>query len=253
MSIRRSLDLLLVALLASTAAVPAWSADEATAAQRRRIAEERAAVEARAKAGAGGVRRAVCGDRLRRSRESRAPRESAAARRRSRHARRRGAQAPCGPALASDRATPSGICPDAADRRGALARPEGCGNAGARCTIAIAAARDRGRSPGGCLCGRRAGCAAGRSIGTPRFGGGGSPRSRRGPQSRTREQASARQSAAGGGELSVYLSRASTRTSASDRLSPPPRARCLALDTSISLASRGGRVWTIAPNSLGVK
>jgi colicin import membrane protein len=51
MSIRRSLDLLLVTLLASTAAVPAWSADEATAAQRRRIAEERAAVEARAKAG----------------------------------------------------------------------------------------------------------------------------------------------------------------------------------------------------------
>ena len=50
MSIRRSLDLLLVALLASTAAVSAWSTEDATAAQRRRIAEERAAVEARAKA-----------------------------------------------------------------------------------------------------------------------------------------------------------------------------------------------------------
>ena len=50
MSTRRSLDLLLVALLASTAAVSAWSTEDATAAQRRRIAEERAAVEARAKA-----------------------------------------------------------------------------------------------------------------------------------------------------------------------------------------------------------
>ena len=45
----------------------------------------------------------------------------------------------------------------------------------------------------------------------------------------------------------------STRSSASDRLSPPPRARWRALDTSISLASRGGSVCTIAPSSLGVK
>lgn len=45
----------------------------------------------------------------------------------------------------------------------------------------------------------------------------------------------------------------SRRTSASDRLSPDPRARCRALLTSISLASRGGRVCTMAPSSLGVK
>ena len=40
----------------------------------------------------------------------------------------------------------------------------------------------------------------------------------------------------------------STRTSASDRLSPPPRARCRALFTSISLASRAGSACTIAPS-----
>ena len=45
----------------------------------------------------------------------------------------------------------------------------------------------------------------------------------------------------------------STRTSASDRLSPDPRARWRALPTSISVASRGGRAWTIAPSSRGVK
>jgi hypothetical protein len=41
--------------------------------------------------------------------------------------------------------------------------------------------------------------------------------------------------------------------SASDRLSPPPRARWRALLISISLASRGGRACTMAPISLGVK
>ena len=45
----------------------------------------------------------------------------------------------------------------------------------------------------------------------------------------------------------------STRTSASDRLSPPPRARWRALPTSISVASRGGSAWTMAPSSCGVK
>jgi hypothetical protein len=45
----------------------------------------------------------------------------------------------------------------------------------------------------------------------------------------------------------------STLTSASDRLSPPPRARCRALVTSISLASRGDRPCTMAPSSRGVK
>jgi hypothetical protein len=48
-------------------------------------------------------------------------------------------------------------------------------------------------------------------------------------------------------------SSASTRASASDRLSPPPRARWRALATSISLASRGGSALTIAPSSFGVK
>ena len=42
----------------------------------------------------------------------------------------------------------------------------------------------------------------------------------------------------------------SMRTSASDRLSPPPRARWRALLTSISLASRGGSACTMAPSSL---
>ena len=45
----------------------------------------------------------------------------------------------------------------------------------------------------------------------------------------------------------------STRTSASDRLSPDPRARWRALPTSISVASRGGSACTIAPSSRGVK
>ena len=45
----------------------------------------------------------------------------------------------------------------------------------------------------------------------------------------------------------------STRTSASDRLSPAPRARWRALPTSISVASRGGSACTIAPSSRGVK
>ena len=45
----------------------------------------------------------------------------------------------------------------------------------------------------------------------------------------------------------------STRASASDRLSPPPRARWRALLISISLASRGGRACRMAPISLGVK
>jgi hypothetical protein len=45
----------------------------------------------------------------------------------------------------------------------------------------------------------------------------------------------------------------SIRIITSDRLSPPPRARWRALVTSISLASRGGSVCTIAPSSLGVK
>ena len=47
--------------------------------------------------------------------------------------------------------------------------------------------------------------------------------------------------------------RGSTRNRASETLSPPPRARWRALETSISLASRGGSVCTIAPSSLGVK
>ena len=46
---------------------------------------------------------------------------------------------------------------------------------------------------------------------------------------------------------------ASTRTSASDRLSPEPRARWRALPTSISVASRGGSACTMAPSSRGVK
>ena len=45
----------------------------------------------------------------------------------------------------------------------------------------------------------------------------------------------------------------STRISARLRLSPPPRARWRALPTSISLASRGGSAWTMAPSSLGVR
>ena len=49
------------------------------------------------------------------------------------------------------------------------------------------------------------------------------------------------------------FSSVSTRTSASDRLSPPPRARWRALETSISLASRAGSVCTMAPISRGVK
>ena len=45
----------------------------------------------------------------------------------------------------------------------------------------------------------------------------------------------------------------SMRSTASDRLSPPPRARWRALLISISLASRGGSACRIAPISLGVK
>ena len=43
----------------------------------------------------------------------------------------------------------------------------------------------------------------------------------------------------------------SMRSMASDRLSPPPRARWRALLTSISLASRGGSACRIAPSLLG--
>ena len=61
--------------------------------------------------------------------------------------------------------------------------------------------------------------------------------------------------AVGAGALSAARSAVScsTRTSASDRLSPLPRARWRALPTSISLASRGGSAWTMAPSSRGVK
>ena len=45
----------------------------------------------------------------------------------------------------------------------------------------------------------------------------------------------------------------SMRASASDRLSPPPRARWRALPMSISLASRGGSACRMAPISFGVK
>ena len=45
----------------------------------------------------------------------------------------------------------------------------------------------------------------------------------------------------------------SIRASASDRLSPPPRARWRALLISISLASRGGSACRMAPISFGVK
>ena len=56
-----------------------------------------------------------------------------------------------------------------------------------------------------------------------------------------------------GGEALAAQASGSTRTSASDRLSPDPRARWRALPTSISVASRGGRAWTMAPSSRGVK
>ncbi len=45
----------------------------------------------------------------------------------------------------------------------------------------------------------------------------------------------------------------STRTSVSERLSPDPQARWRAFPTSISVASRGGKAWTMAPSSRGVK
>ena len=134
-----------------------------------------------------------------------------------------------------------------------------------------AVSRDRTRGPrdpcGGCSV-RGADTGA-----TPRAGGGAaSQRGRCAPagggaaQSRARGSQATRGVAAGtgsragfGGALAVsgpdrpQRSSGSTRTSASDRLSPPPRARCRALDTSISLASRAGRVCTMAPSSLGVK
>lgn len=46
---------------------------------------------------------------------------------------------------------------------------------------------------------------------------------------------------------------ASSLTMASDRLSPPPWARVRALPISISLASRGDSVCTMAPSSRGLK
>ena len=48
-------------------------------------------------------------------------------------------------------------------------------------------------------------------------------------------------------------SRFSTLTMASERLSPPPRARWRALLTSSSAASRGGRLYSTLPSSCAVK